>query len=86
MGFTKPIEQRLLSFIKVHLLYLKDIIRGGISMKKTRRVVMSLLLVLSLAVAMLATPVANASRPSQAEIDEGSSKMPAYQRDSMKKL
>lgn len=55
-------------------------------MKKTRRVIMSLLLVLSLAVAMLATPVANASRPSQAEIDEGSSKMPAYQRDSMKKF
>ena len=55
-------------------------------MKKTRRVIMSLLLVLSLAVAMLATPVANASRPSQAEIDEGTSKMPAYQRDSMKKF
>ena len=47
---------------------------------------MSILLVLSLAVAMLATPVANASRPSQAEIDEGSSKMPAYQKDSMKKF
>ena len=33
MGFTKPIEQYLLSFQGIFM-YLKDIIRGGITWKK----------------------------------------------------